>query len=283
MVIMNVKSMDDQVAILRCLVEGNSIRSTVRLTGAAKNTVIRLLERTGEACQDYQDKTLTSLPCRNLQCDEIWSFVGSKGRNAAGKRNILGDVWTWTAICADTKVVPSWLVGQRTDECAKAFMRDLASRISDRVQITTDGLSFYKDAIEEAFAADADYAMLEKHYGRKVDENGKKYGQHQYLGSTKRRVAGQPDLTKATTSYMERCNLGMRMGMRRFTRETNAFSKKIENHCHAIALHFMHYNFVRIHKSLRVSPAMEAGVSDHLLDLQDIVAITNAYWKDKSN
>lgn len=271
---MNVKSTEQQAAILRCLVEGNSIRSTVRITGAAKNTVIRLLERVGEACQAYQDEHLCDLLCTNIQIDEIWSFIERKDKNAKGKTG--GSIWTWTALCRDTKLAVSWLVGNRSATSCNAFCMDLASRLKQRPQITSDGFHSYPDAIENAFGPNVDYAMMEKHYGTKPGDKRK-----QYIGATKQILSGSPDPTQVSTSHVERANLTMRMGIRRFTRKTNAFSKKAENHMHAISLHFMYYNFARIHKSLRVSPAMAAGITDKLWDLDDIVKITDEYWAAK--
>lgn len=255
--------------------EGNSIRSTVRITGAAKNTVTKLLVDVGRACAEYQDKTLVNLPCKRLQCDEIWSFCHSKQKNVPeDKRGEFGygDVWTWTAICADTKLVPSWLVSSRDSTAAAIFMNDLASRLAHQVQLTTDGNTIYLQAVEDAFGGDIDYAMLVKLYG--VDpEAEKRYSPPKCLGTERTRINGNPDPAHVSTSYAERQNLTMRMSMRRFTRLTNAFSKKVENLAHAVALHFMYYNFARIHRSLRVTPAMEAGVSDHVWTLEEIAAL----------
>ena len=263
---MNRLPTSDRAKILHLLCEGSSIRATSRITGASKNTVTKLLCDVGLACQWYQDTRLRHLKCERVQVDEIWSFVGSKQKNVPeGKEGSYGDCWTWTSICADTKLVPAWVVGLRNAQYALALMEDLADRISGRFQLTTDGLSVYEATVAHAFdGREIDYAMLVKLYGDSdVPEDAKgRYSPAECIGARKRVVIGNPDPTHVSTSYVERNNLTMRMGMRRFTRLTNAFSKKIENHNHAVALHFMHYNFVRIHKSLRMSPAMAAGVSD---------------------
>jgi len=271
---MNKSSVEKQAQIIRCLVEGNSIRSTVRITGAAKNTVTKLLVDVGRACAEYQNKVFRNLSCTCLQCDEIWSFCYSKEKNTPKelRGNGRGDVWTWTAICADTKLVPAWLIGNRDVETGTIFMRDLASRLKRRVQITTDGLKVYLRAVENAFGAEVDFAQLIKIYGKSSDEE-KRYSPSEYIESIPTEITGRPDPKKISTSYAERQNLTMRMCMRRFTRLTNGFSKKIENHAHAVALHFMYYNFCRIHKSLRVTPAMEAGITDKVWNIEDIVGL----------
>ena len=248
--------------VVAALVEGNSIRSTVRMTGVAKNTITKLLEDIGTACLEYQQKVFTNLPCKRLQLDEIWSFCYSKDKNVPeDKQGVFGfgDVWTWVAIDADTKLVPSWLVAKRDAESAKTFIDDLAARLKNRVQLTTDGHKSYLNAIEDAFGCDVDYAMLIKLYG--VEQEEVRYSPSKCLGTETRTIMGTPNPEHISTSYIERQNLTMRMSMRRFTRLTNGFSKKIENHIHAISLHYMHYNFARIHKTLRCTPAMEAGVS----------------------
>lgn len=278
---MNRKTTQERAQILNCLVEGNSIRSTVRLTGASKNTIVKLLAEVGEACSWYQDKYLRNLPCKKVQVDEIWSFVYSKAKNVPDEKvGEAGDVWTWTAIDADTKLVPSWRVGGRDAWTAKEFMQDLASRMAGRIQLTSDGFTKYSNAVEAAFGADIDYAMLVKIYGDTV-EGQKRYSPAECVGTKKNRVVGNPDLCCVSTSFVERQNLTMRMSMRRFTRLTNAFSKKVENHAHAIALHFMNYNFCRIHKTLRVSPAMAAGASEKLWSLEDVVDMMDAYRESK--
>lgn len=280
---MNRKTTKERAQILNCLVEGNSIRSTVRLTGASKNTIVKLLEEIGEACAWYQDQNLRNLPCKRIQVDEIWSFVYSKQKNVPeGMEGEAGDVWTWTAIDADTKLVPSWRIGSRDSEVAHDFVGDLASRMANRIQLTSDGYKLYVNAVESAFGADVDYAMLVKIYGDNV-EGQKRYSPAKCTGAIKQEMAGKPDVKHISTSFAERQNLTMRMSMRRFTRLTNAFSKKVENHGHAIALHFMHYNFCRIHKSLKVAPAMAAGVSQTLWSLEDVVKMADAYWEQKIN
>ena len=261
------------------LTEGNSLRATSRMANVSINTVTKLLMDVGEACEQYQDKALRGLKARRIQCDEIWSFVYAKAKNvpesmkgAAG----VGDVWTWVAIDADTKLVPSWAVGRRDGFTAAAFIRDLADRLATRVQLTTDGHKVYLEAVEGAFGNAIDYAMLVKTYegdsGKKVPAE-RKYSPAVCTGEFKQKIAGDPDPDYISTSYVERQNLTMRMQMRRFTRLTNAFSKKVDNHKAAIALHYMHYNFARIHKSLRVTPAMEAGIADHVWELDEIARL----------
>lgn len=264
--------------VIRCLVEGTSIRATVRMTGVAKKTVMRLLCEIGEVCREYQDAAFRNLTCRRLQLDEIWSFCGAKERNLpAEERGKLGrgDVWTWVAIDADTKLVPSWLVGKRDARCAIEFVNDLAARLRFRVQITSDGHRPYLVAIENAFGSDVDYAMLIKIYGSPLDADNR-YSPPECIGIESRIISGDPDGDHISTSYVERQNLTMRMHMRRFTRLTNAFSKKLENHAAAIALHYMHYNFCKIHQTLRVTPAMAAGVTDRVWDAEDVVRILEA-------
>lgn len=271
---MNRLALAQRAHILGLLVEGNSINATCRITGAAKATVLRLLADVGTACTEYQNKVLVKLPCKRVQCDEIWSFVGAKQKNVAQGAAGYGDVWTWTAICADTKLVASWMVGNRDGQAAAAFMADLAPRMANRVQLTTDGHKAYLQAVEDAFGADVDYAMLVKLYGEpKGRENERRYSPGECCGTIKGTVQGCPNPRHVSTSYVERQNLTMRMSMRRFTRLTNGFSKKIENHAHAIALHFMFYNFGRIHKTLRVTPAMQARIADHVWSLEEIAAL----------
>jgi IS1 family transposase len=250
------------------------------MTDSAINTVVKLLVDVGKACSEYQDKVLRNLPCQRLQCDEIWAFCYAKEKNVpADKKGQFGygDVWTWTAICADTKLVPSWMVGNRDAETAEMFIDDLASRLAHKVQITTDGLKVYLEAIEGTFGGNIDYAMLVKMYGESMEQKiQKRYSPAKYTGSEVKVISGNPERKHISTSYAERQNLTMRMGMRRFTRLTNAFSKKAENLAHAVSLHFMYYNFARIHKTLRVAPEMEAGVSDHLWSLEEIAALTDS-------
>jgi IS1 family transposase len=257
------------------LVEGNSIRSTVRMTGVAKNTVIKLLVDLGCACLDYQRCTLVNLPCKRLQVDEIWSFCYAKQKNIPPRLQEMGgigDVWTWTAIDADTKLVPCWAIGGRDAGYAHEFIHDLASRLAGRVQLTSDGHKAYLEAIEDAFGADIDYAQLVKLYGVERESEAR-YSPAKCIGIKAHAVTGDPDARYVSTSYVERQNLTMRMSMRRFTRLTNAFSKKFANHAAAVALHFMYYNFARIHQTLRVTPAMEAGVADHVWTIEEIVEL----------
>ncbi|MDP2382447.1 MAG: IS1 family transposase [Nitrospirota bacterium] len=273
---MNKLTQAKRVQIIAALVEGNSIRATCRMTGAAKGTVLKLLADLGKACASYQDRTLRNLPCKQIQCDEIWSFCYAKEKNVPeemkGKLGF-GDVWTWTAIDADSKLIVSFLVGDRSAAYARKFIDDLASRLANRVQLTTDGHRAYLTAVERAFGGEVDYAMLDKIYNAPPNKGTTRYSPAECCGTRKIKVTGNPDLRQASTSFVERQNLTMRMSMRRMTRLTNAFSKKIENQAHAVALHFMHYNFARIHQSLRVTPAMEAGVADHVWDLGEIAGL----------
>ena len=272
---MNKLSRTDRAKILGLMVEGMSIRAISRVTGASKNTIVKLLGDAGEAFSDYQDRTLRNLPCKRVQVDEIWSFVHCKQKNVAGAKAApeqAGDIWTWTAIDADTKLVPSWLVGSRDAYAAQAFIGDLAMRLANRVQLTSDGHKPYLQAVEQSFGADIDYAMLIKIYGESGAPAGR-YSPGVCVGADHRRVEGRPDPKHVSTSYAERQNLSMRMGTRRFTRLTNAFSKKAENHAYSVAIYFMHYNFVRIHQTLRCTPAMAAGVSATLWELADMVKV----------
>lgn len=270
---MNKLTHDKRVQILNLLVEGNSMRATARIADVAFNTVAKLFIETAKVCAEYQDKAFRNLSCKRLQLDEIWSFVYAKAKNVPDeKRGQAGDVWTWVAIDADSKLVPSWRIGSRDGATACEFVADLASRLANRVQITSDGHRPYLEAVDKAFGSDVDFAQLIKIYGETF-EGQKRYSPAECIGAKKSKVIGNPDLCCVSTSYVERQNLTMRMSIRRFTRLTNAFSKKIENHAHSVALHYMHYNFVRIHKTLRVSPAMAAGVTDHLWTIGDIVRI----------
>lgn len=264
-----------QIQVVNALVEGNSIRATVRMTGVAKNTIAKLLVELGAACAEYMNKTLVNLPCKRVQADEIWSFVGAKQKNvtvARAAQGVAGDVWTWVAMDADTKLVCSWLVGQRDTGCATEFIQDLASRLAHRVQLTTDGFKSYLTAVPDGFGEDIDYAMLVKVYGNDP-EGEKRYSPAICTSCKKEAKIGDPDPKHINTSYIERQNLTMRMQIRRFTRLTNAFSKKIENHVAAIALHYMHYNFVRIHQTLRITPAMAAGLTGHVWSVSDIISL----------
>ncbi len=275
---MNKLDTKKRTQIIACLVEGNSIRATCRMTGAAKGTVTKLLVDLGKACAEYQDKALRNLSCKRIQCDEVWSFCYAKEKNMPedlkGQFGY-GDVWTWTAICADTKLMACWYVGDRSAESAARFINDLSERLKNRVQLTTDGHRVYVDAIDGAFGMDIDYAMLVKIYGNESPSTEKRYSPVKYTGSRKAVITGEPDMKQVSTSYVERQNLTMRMSMRRFTRLTNAFSKKVENLEHAVALHFMYYNFCRIHQTLRVTPAMEAGLTDHAWELEELIGLLN--------
>lgn len=274
MVIMNRLDNGKRAQIIHCLVEGNSIRATVRLTGAAKNTVTKLLVEIGEKCQTFHDKHVRHVSARRVQCDEIWSFVGAKAKNVPEERKNfgLGDVWTWVAVDADSKLVLSYLCGGRDAEWANQFMKDVASRLTMRVQITSDGHRAYAEAVEGAFGMDVDYAMLIKLYGAPSEKYDTRYSPSGLIGTRTAALSGNPDPRHISTSFVERQNLTMRMSMRRFTRLTNGFSKKFDNHCHSVALHYMYYNFCRVHSSLRITPAMEAGLSDHVWTLTELLS-----------
>jgi IS1 family transposase len=260
------------------LVEGASMRSISRITGVSINTVTKLMVEAGEACAAYHDETVRNVRSARVQADEIWSFVGAKAKNVSTMKQPVdgaGDVWTWTALDADSKLIISYLVGGRDSEYAMAFMDDVAARLANRVQLTTDGHRAYLEAVEGAFGADVDYAQLIKLYGA-APEGQRRYSPAECIGIRKTRIEGDPVKADVSTSYVERMNLNIRMGNRRFTRLTNAFSKKIDNHLHMLSLYFCHYNFCRVHKSLRMSPAMAAGVSDTLRDVEWIVGLVDA-------
>ena len=278
---MNKLSREERAKILHLLCEGNSIRATCRLTGASKNTVTKLLVDAGRACAAYQDRVLRNLPCKRVQVDEIWSFVYAKREHVKHTKAApidAGDVWTWTALCADTKLLASFYIGDRSFGSARAFLDDLRERLAGRVQITSDGWRAYSYAIDTIFGEDVDYAQLQKIYGPEV-AGEKRYSPPQCIGAKREIVKGNPDKAHISTSYVERQNLTMRMHMRRFTRLTNAFSKKVENHACAIALHTMFYNFVRIHQTLKVTPAMAAGVTSRLWEMTDVVEMLEA-WEE---
>jgi IS1 family transposase len=269
---MNKLSRDKQARIVASLIEGNSLRATARMCDVAFNTVLNFLPAIGSACADYQDRALRNLKCKRVQCDEIWSFCYAKEKNVpADKKGKFGygDIWTWVAIDAETKLVPSFMVGNRDTKSARIFIDDLASRLASRVQLTTDGHRPYLEAVEGAFGADIDYAMLIKLYASTQEET--RYSPAECIGAEVKRIQGNPDADHISTSYVERQNLSMRMGMRRFTRLTNGFSKKVENHVHHLALYYMHYNFCRIHQTLRVTPAMEAGITDHVWTIEEML------------
>ncbi len=278
---MNRLSREQRAKVIATLVEGNSIRATCRITDTAKGTVTRLLAEVGKACKAYQDKALKNLPCKSIQCDEIWSFCYAKEKNVPPEKQGqfgYGDVWTFVAIDAETKLVPSWATGLRNADYAYAFLKDLQGRLGSRTQLTTDGHKMYLQAVSDAFGADIDYAMLVKFYG--YDPAGEaRYSPPKCIGTDKLVIQGNPDNSKVSTSYVERQNLTMRMNMRRFTRLTNGFSKKVENLEYAVALHYMYYNFCRVHKSLANpyprTPAMAAGIVDHIWSMEEIVSLAS--------
>ena len=261
--------------MVAALVEGNSIRATCRMTGVAKNTVVKLLVALGKACAEYQDKVLRNLTCKKIQCDEIWAFCYAKEKNVPEDKKGqfgYGDVWTFTALDADTKLISSWSIGRRDADCATEFLKDLAARLKNRVQLTTDGHKMYLEAVESAFGSEIDFSQLIKIYGN-TEESQKRYSPAQCIGTEKIKINGSPKDESISTSYVERQNLSMRMNMRRFTRLTNGFSKKVENLFYAEALYFMYYNFCRIHQTLRITPAMAAKVTDRLWEIDDIIAL----------
>lgn len=262
----------ERARIVSCLAEGNSMRATQRMTGFAKRTVERALQEVGENCQSICDERMVNLPCEQIQCDEIWSFVYAKEKNAPKElKNIAGDSWCWVAIDPITKLIPVWHVGDRTALSAYRFMRKLQPRLANRVQFTTDGHNAYLVAVKAAFISTSiDYGMLVKLYGE--GESGR-YSPSNVVGARRERIMGQPESAKICTSHVERQNLTLRMSNRRFTRLTNGFSKSIDSHKHSIALHFAHYNFCRIHSSLRVTPAMEAGLTDHVWELEELLVL----------
>jgi IS1 family transposase len=269
--------------IIQLLCEGMAIRAITRGTGASKNTIAKLLADAGRACAEYQDKALRELPCKRVQLDEIWSFVYAKQDNVRTAKSAPrdpGDAWTWTAICADTKLLISTLVGRRDTEYALHFVDDLRNRLANRVQVASDGHRPYIEAMDTVFGEDADYAMLVKHYGSDP-QSERRYSPAICLGATKRQISGNPDPKHVSTSFAERQNLTMRMHMRRFTRLTSGFSKKLENHAYAVALHQMFYNFVRIHQTLKVTPAMAAKVTDRLWEMSDVIAVIDAWEADR--
>ena len=287
---MNRLSTERRTRILAALAEGASISATARQVGVSKVTVLKLLAEIGPVCLDYQRKTLVNLPCKTLQADEVWSFISCKERNVRGqdRGTWRGDCWTWTAVCATTKLVPCWHVGARDAEAARLFMEDLASRLANRVQLTTDGHGAYLSAVEGAFGWNGvDYAMLVKLYGTPIDTSGnptaRRYSPPEVIAIEKHWVMGKPDAEEISTSFVERQNLTMRMNIRRLTRLTNGFSKKLENHIHAMALYFQYYNFCRKHQTLtkaaggiHTTPAMAAGVADHMWKLEEVVGLLEA-------
>jgi IS1 family transposase len=273
---MNKLNHQKRCEVITALVEGCSINATCRMTGVSKNTVLKLLVQVGHACADFQDRVLHNLPCKRVQCDEIWQFCYAKEKNVpADKKGQFGygDVWTWVAIDADTKLVPSFMLGNRDSRTAQIFIDDLKDRLASRIQLTTDGLRVYLNAVENSFGCDVDYAQLAKIYASTQEET--RYSPAECTGCKKQIVSGHPEPEHISTSYVERQNLSMRMHMRRFTRLTNGHSKKIENMACAVALYFMYYNFARIHETIRCTPAMEAGVSDYVWSIQEIVGLAD--------
>ena len=277
MFIMNKLDTETRVRIVSALVEGVGINATCRMTGTAKNTVLKLLAQLGKACQEYHDKHVINLKTRRVQCDEVWSFVYAKQKNVPEKLKGtfgVGDVWTWTAIDAESKLMISYLVGLRDAGYANEFMNDVAGRLANRVQLTTDGHKCYLEAVEDAFGGAIDYAQLIKIYGAERPGEAR-YSPANCIGAEPKEVVGNPDQKHISTSYVERSNLTVRMMNRRFTRLTNAFSKKIENHMHAFSLFAMHYNFCKLHKTIRVTPAMEAGLTDHVWEIEELLALAD--------
>jgi IS1 family transposase len=270
---MNRLTNTQRVRVVSALTEGCGINATCRMTGVSKPTVLKLLFDLGRTCYAYHDAHVRGLKSKRVQCDEIWSFVGAKMKNASDEKVAQGwgDVWTWTAIDADSKLMVSYLVGQRGPQWANDFMQDVASRIDSRIQLTTDGLKMYAEAVEGAFGMDVDYAMLIKLYGNESFDT--KYSPGECIGTKTAVLMGSPDPKHISTSFVERQNLTMRMSIRRFTRLTNGHSKKLVNHEAAVALHYMHYNFCRIHQTLRVTPAMEAGIADHAWSIEELVRL----------
>jgi IS1 family transposase len=273
---MNGLNVTTRAKVLTLLVEGMSINAVCRVAGVSKSTTLKLLADVGDACAAYQDRVMRKLPCKKIQCDEIWAFCYSKERNVpTNKVEGAGDVYTWTAIDADTKLIPCWHVGNRGYVSAHTFIDDLAARLASRVQLTTDGHKVYVNAVEEAFGRNIDFAQLVKIYGASSQEDQRRYSPAECTGAEKTPICGNPKMDDISTSYGERANLTMRMHMRRFTRLTNGFSKKLENHMHAVSLHFMFYNFCKIHKTLRVTPAMEAGIDDHVWTMEEVVMMAD--------
>lgn len=269
-------SASQRVQVVSALVEGNSIRSTCRMTGIAKGTVLSLLADLGKVCADYHDEHVRGVTTQRIQADEVWSFCGAKMKNASEDKVAegWGDVWTWVALDADSKLIVSYLVGQRGAYWADRFLKDVASRVSNRIQLTTDGHHVYVDAVERAFGAEVDYAMLIKLYGNPASPETR-YSPGECIGTETKVVMGAPDERHISTSYVERSNLTMRMGNRRFTRLTNAFSKKRENHAHMVAIFYLYYNFCRVHQSLRVTPAMESGIAGHVWSMEEMVRLVD--------
>jgi IS1 family transposase len=276
--IMNRLSIQRRAQVIGALIEGNSIRSTARMTGVSKDAILKLIPDMGAACVAFHNATVRGVRVQRVQCDEVWSFCYAKEKNVPVEKEGTGagSVWTWTAIDADSKLILSYLCGGRDASWACKFMEDLASRVTTRIQITTDGHRAYAEAVEGAFGMDVDYAMLIKLYGAPTDSPDTRYSPAQCIGIRTGILSGNPDRDHISTSYVERQNLNLRMGVRRFTRLTNAFSKKFENHCHMVAIYHAYYNFCRVHQTLRVTPAMEAGLTDHIWSLEELVGLLDA-------
>jgi IS1 family transposase len=274
---MNRLSTEQRKQVISCLVEGNSIRATCRMTGVAKGTVTKLLSDLGLVCSIHMDRVMRDLPCERIQCDEIWAFVGMKQKNVPADRRgeNVGDIWTWVALDPDTKLVPTYLIGPRDPQSARNFMHDLARRLRSRIQLTTDAFGPYLPAVRAAFGSNVDYAQLVKTYGSDSDPRRpeRRYSPSICLGADPLPINGNPDPDHISTSHIERLNLGMRMSMRRYTRLTNAFSKKVENLTAAVSLHFMHYNFCRVHQTLKTTPAVAAGITDHVWSLDELIGL----------
>lgn len=273
---MNKLSIFKQSSVIRALVEGNSIRSTERMTGIHRDTIMRLTSQIGDACEVLMDRTMVNLPCKQIQVDEIWSYVGKKQRHVTTKDDLsqVGDIWTWVAMDADSKAIPAYYVGKRDVLAANAFIADVAGRMKNRIQISSDALKAYVDAIDASFGGDVDYAQIVKTYEAEPAGSGR-YSPPKVTSVAKFPIFGNPKWSKVSTSYVERQNLTIRMSMRRFTRLTNAFSKKVENLKSAIALHFAHYNFIRVHSSLRCTPAMALGIVSKFWEIEDLVEMAN--------
>lgn len=282
---MNQLPIEKNVQIIRLLVEGNSLRSISRIADVSFNTVLKLVPKIGAACEAFHNENVKGIKAARVQADEIWSFVYAKEKNVTDEMpDGAGDVWTWTALDADSKLILSWYVGDRSADSAQVFMKDVAARLANRVQLTTDGHKAYLDAVEDAFGGDIDFAQLVKMYGSlDGNMNERKYSPAEYTGQIKKAVAGNPREKFISTSYVERQNLTMRMSNRRFTRLTNAFSKKIENHCHSLALYFVYYNFCKVHKSLSVTPAMQAGLMRKPMTLEDIARLIDEAPKKRGS
>jgi IS1 family transposase len=275
--VVNRLPIERKAKVIAAMVEGVGVNAISRMVGVSKGAILKLLADVGRACAEYQDRTFRNLTCKRLQADECWQFCYAKAKNVPANKQGqfgVGDVWTWTAIDADTKLVPSFLVGNRDAHSARLFINDLADRLKNRIQLTTDGFKVYVNAVESAFAGEIDYAMLRKIYGSSQEET--RYSPAECIGCERRPIEGNPDPAHISTSYVERLNLTMRMHMRRFTRLTNGHSKKIENHIYAVALNFMYYNFAKVHQTLKVTPAMEAGLTDHVWTIEEMLSTINA-------